>query len=115
MLDKSADKHVKVDWGSDARAGGYVDRILKGDKSADLPVRCAAQTRVDDQSQMFSGLPRILRAFTPSSQIEAESSLRIIDCPCQLKGYGELARVAVQPGFALSHRTCLKSDKCIEI
>ena len=39
MLDKSADKHVKVDWGSDARAGGYVDRILKGDKSADLPVR----------------------------------------------------------------------------
>lgn len=39
MLDKSADKHVKVDWGSDALAGGYVDRILKGDKSADLPVR----------------------------------------------------------------------------
>ena len=38
MLDKSADKHVKVDWGSDALAGGYVDRILKGDKSADLPV-----------------------------------------------------------------------------
>ena len=29
--------------------------------------------------------------------LEAESSLRIIDCPCQLKGYGELARVAVQP------------------
>ena len=39
MLDKSADKHVKVDWGSDALAGGYVDRILNGDKSADLPVR----------------------------------------------------------------------------
>ena len=39
MLDKSADKHVKVDWGSDALAGGYVDQILKGDKSADLPVR----------------------------------------------------------------------------
>jgi putative ABC transport system substrate-binding protein len=30
---------VKVDWGSDALAGGYVDRILNGDKSADLPVR----------------------------------------------------------------------------
>jgi putative tryptophan/tyrosine transport system substrate-binding protein len=39
VLDKSADKHVKVDWGSDALAGGYVDRILNGDKSADLPVR----------------------------------------------------------------------------
>ena len=39
MLDKSADKHVKVDWGSDALAGGYVDQILKDDKSSRFPVQ----------------------------------------------------------------------------
>jgi ABC-type uncharacterized transport system substrate-binding protein len=45
VLDKSADKHVKL-IGVPMRArGGYVDRILKGDKSADLPVQ--APTKYD--------------------------------------------------------------------
>ena len=55
MLDKSADKHVKVDWGSDALAGGYVDRILKGDKSADLPVRAPPKHELMIQSQDREG------------------------------------------------------------
>jgi hypothetical protein len=47
--------------------------------------------------------------------LEAESSLRIIDCPCQLKSTASVRAQPFRPGFTLGHRTCLKSDKCIEI
>ena len=39
MLDKSADKHVKLIGVPMRSRAATSDRILKGDKSADLPVR----------------------------------------------------------------------------